>query len=191
MTISEQFILELKQQKLEKGDVIFVLQGDGLNRAQYATELFKNGYAPLVAMVGSANDKSYGSFPSSEVRDEMVRLGVSLDHIYFEDTQGGNTREEAERIVTLAREKNWCTILIVTSPHHQFRSFLTLIKTMSDLKVSIRIINVPANLSMTEDTPWGKRIDLLDGEYARIKEYQQKGDVASFEEGIKYLQSII
>src|SRR3989344_1222443 len=41
----------------------------------------------------------------------------------------------------------------------------------------------------TEQTPRGARGRLLDEEFAKIDEYQKKGDVASYEDGIAYLES--
>lgn len=184
----EEFIQLLKSQRLERGDVIFVLQGDGLNRASYAAKLFSEGYAPLVAIVGNAFDRAYGSFPSSEVRDEVVRLGVPSDHILFEE-HAPHTRAEADRAMELAREKGWRSMLLVTSPHHQSRAFLTFLKAMKDAGLDVHLVNAVAPLSMSDENPWGKRADLVPQEFAKIATYQTKGDVASFEEGIDYLIS--
>ena len=180
---------ELKRQLLSQGDVIFVLQGDGLNRAPYAAELFKKGLAPLVAIVGNATDRAYGSFASAEVRDEMIRLGVPKEAILFEEV-APHTRSEADRAMQLAREMGWKKILILTSPHHQYRAFLTFLKAMKDAAEELELINAVASLSMAEETPWGKREDLLVHEFAKIGEYREKGDVASYEDGIAYLKHI-
>lgn len=180
----------LDAQTLKKGDVIFVLQGDGLFRAPHAVELFKKGYSPIVAIVGSANNRPYGSFPSSEVRDEMFRLGLPKDKILFEETRGANTRAEAVRAMELAKENGWKSIIIVTSPHHQYRAFLTFLKAMYDSKLNLSLINAPADLSMTDPNPWGRRADLLTQEFVKIGEYQKKGDVASYEDGTAYLKSL-
>ena len=187
MTPKEEFAILLEKQKIVKGDVIFVLQGDGVFRAASAVELFQDGYAPLVAIVGSANDRSYGSYPSIEVRDEMLRLGLPKEIIHFEEV-GVHTHAEAKRAMELAEEKDWKTILIATSPHHQYRAFLTFLKAMRDASLDLNLVNAPANLSMTEKTPWGRRTDLLVQEFAKIIEYQKKGDVASYEDGIAHLK---
>ncbi len=187
--IREEFGALLDMRQPEKGDVIFVLQGDGIFRAPYAAELYQKGYAPLVAIVGSGKDRSYGSFPSGEVRDEIVRLGVPMDKVLLEEV-GPHTRGEAERAMELAKENNWQSILIVTSPHHEYRAYLTFLKAMQDAGLKLTLVRATAPLSWSEDTPWGKRIDLLQQEFARIAEYQRKGDVASYEEGISYLKSL-
>lgn len=190
MKVREEFVALLAQQNVVKGDIIFVMQGDGIFRAAHAVELFKKGYAPMLAIVGSANDRSYGSFPSGEIRDEMVRLGVPLEKIHFEET-GPHTRAEADRAMWLAKEKGWKNVLIVTSPHHQYRAFLTMLKAMRDANLDINLQNAVAPLSWDEETPWGVRRELLAGEFDKIEEYGKKGDVASYEDGIAYLQERI
>jgi len=189
MSAREDFQGLLRKQKVVKGDVIFALQGDGIFRAPHAAELFIAGYAPLVAIVGNATDRTYGSFPSSMVRDELIRLGVPKNKILFEET-APHTRGEAERAMDMAKEHAWRSILIVTSPHHQYRAYLTFLKAMRDAKLSVKLVNAPADLSMSEELPWGRRADLLPNEFDKIAEYQQKGHVASYEEGVAYLRSL-
>ncbi len=190
MTAREEFIQLLDAQSLTKGDAIFVLQGDGVNRAAHAAELFQQKFAPLVAIVGNANDHRYGSFPSSEIRDEIVRRGVPETAMYFEEV-ASHTRAEAERAMELAQKKGWKSILILTSPHHKYRAFLTFLKAMHDADMDIQLISAVAPLSLTEDTPWGRRADLLARNFDKIVEYQKKGDVASYEDGVAYLKKII
>ena len=189
MSEREEFIALLGKQELRKGDVIFVMQGDGLFRAPHAVELYTKGLAPQVAIVGSANDRSYGSFPSSEVRDEMIRLGMERDSIHFEDS-APHTKAEAERAIALAKERGWKTILIVTSPHHQYRAFLTFLKSMRDAGLDLSLVNAVAPLSWDDPTSWGTRREWLPKEFDKIAKYQENGDVASWEEGAQYLQKI-
>ena len=183
----EEFVQLLDGQKLEKGDVIFLMLGDGVFRAPYAVRLFNERYAPLVALVGNANDKAYGSYPSEEVSAELFRHGLPKQRFLLEQV-APHTRAEAERAMELAKERDWKRILIVTSPHHQYRAFLTFLQAMTDASMKLRLINAVAPLSMTEETPWGKRADLLKQEFARIEQYQKKGDVASYKDGVKYLE---
>ncbi len=189
MSPKDEFIHLLHQQLLVQGDVIFVMQGDGVHRAAHAVDLWKRGFAPLVAIVGSADDRAYGSFPSREVRAEMIRLGLPEDALLFEDTRGAHTRAEADRALELAKERGWKTILVLTSPHHQYRAFLTFVQAMQDGGVKLKIINAVAPLSMTEQNPWGARDTLQARNFDKLEEYQQKGDVASYEDGIRYLQT--
>ena len=89
----------------------------------------------------------------------------------------------------LAKEHDWKTILIVTSPHHQYRAFLTLLKAMRDAGLNLSLVNAVAPLPWDEPLPWGVRRGLLPQEFDRIDAYQKKGDVASYEEGIAYMKA--
>lgn len=182
----ERFIALLSSQRTSSGDVIFVLQGDGIFRAARAVELFKSGAAPAVSIVGAADNPAYGSLPSELVRDEMLRLGLPRRALFFEKS-AAHTRAEAECAFRLAIELGWKNIIIVTSPHHQYRAFLTFLKAMNDAGLDLELVNAPARLSWTEQTPWGRRVDLLAQEFDRITKYQGKGDVASYKEGAAYL----
>ncbi len=186
MSPKDTFVSLLQQQPVRAGDVIFLLQGDGLFRAPHAVDLFRQGLAPRVALVGSADDRSYGSYPSREVRSKMLELGLPDAALYFEEV-APHTRAEAERAMQLAQQEGWKALLIVTSPHHQWRAYLTFVKAMHDASLTLRLINAPAPLSMDEVLPWGTRRSRLPQEFDRIELYQQKGDVASYEEGIAYL----
>ncbi len=183
----EEFVALLDSQTLRKGDIAFVMQGDGLSRAARAAQLVRDGFAPRAAIVGNATDRSYGSFPSGEVRDEMLRLGLSAEKILFEET-APHTRAEAARAMELAKSQGWKTVLIVTSPHHQYRAFLTFLKAMRDAGLELSLVDAVAPLPLDEPLPWGTRRGLLPQEFDRIDAYQKKGDVASYEDGVAYLE---
>jgi uncharacterized SAM-binding protein YcdF (DUF218 family) len=178
----------LSGQPLTAGDVIFLLVGDGLYRVPHAARLYKEGYAPGIAITGDDDRRDYGSFPASEMVAELKRNGVPGSAIHVR-ADAPHTRAEAESFLRLARETGWKTALLTTSPHHQYRAFLTFVKAMSDLDIQLTLVNSPAPLSLTEKTPWGTRGGLQAGETRRIMEYGLKGDVASFSDGIAYLQA--
>jgi uncharacterized SAM-binding protein YcdF (DUF218 family) len=185
MTDRERYIALLEAQKPEKVDVIVLLEGDGLNRIPHTTSLWKEGYAPLIATFGNDTRREYGSY--IEVKDALLESGIPESAIHAERVSP-NTKAEADRAVTFASERGYKTMLVVTSPHHQYRAFLTFLKSMKDADANLVLINAPAPLSWTEENPWGRRIDLLEDEWTRIDTYQEKGDVASFAEGIEYLE---
>jgi CMP-N-acetylneuraminic acid synthetase len=89
---------------------------------------------------------------------------------------GENTRDEAERAVTLRSGND---ITIVTSAYHQPRAFLTFLKVLYDhgLERTVRLWNIPAP----------SRMDRLAEEWHKITEYQAKGDTASVEQGLLFL----
>ncbi len=187
MNEREKFITLLSNEHPRRADAIMLMQGDGHYRAPFAAQLFHMELAPRIVLVGGAVDRDYGSYPSAELRTILLDAGVPENSVVYEET-ALNTRQEAERAIALARENGWKSLLIVTSPHHQYRVFLTFLQVMRDAKVELVLSIAPAPLPWFETTPWGRRFDLLKGELERIAKYQEVGDVAPYADGIDYLQ---
>lgn len=187
-TAQERFVNLVSKDQPAKADVIFLAEGDGYHRVPHVADLYRQGFAPLIAIVGGDDRRDYGSFLSHELKEKLVELGIPESAIYMEETSP-NTKAEADRMMQLAQERGWTSILIVTSPHHQYRTFLTFLASMKAAGLDLVLRNTPAPLSWTEENPWGRRKDLLEGEWERIATYQAKGDVISFEDGIAYLET--
>lgn len=105
----------------------------------------------------------------------LTRLKTARGDIWGGDIWvpgGKHTREEAERVIH-ARIPEFT---IVTSAYHQLRAFLTFVKAASDAGWKPRMWNLSAPSSM----------ERVADEMRRIAEYQAKGHVASFEEGLSY-----
>ena len=93
----------------------------------------------------------------------------------------------------IAHERGWTKIILVASPYHQVRAFLTFLAELKKQGQAerVKIINAPADLSWYRPASGRGReaVDLLtQEEIPRIEQYQKKGDVAGVEEGIAYLQ---
>lgn len=180
----EQFIKLLSEHTPTPADVIVLLAGDRFYRVPKAAELYHAGYAPKVVLTSSADNWEYGSAPSSKLVPELIALGVNEEDIIWEET-APHTRAEADSVLRIAKEKAWKTLIIVTTEYHLYRAFLTWLKAIHDTGSEIDIIPV-ATLGYPEfhgDT----HEEGLAREFERIKIYQEKGDVASFKEGIAYL----
>lgn len=175
----EQFIDALTKQPLAHADVIFLAAGDGMNRVPYAAKLYRDGYAPTIAVTSGDTRHDYGSATASILGEALVKEGVPQSALILEDT-ALNTKEEAERMLEIMKERNFKSVLIVTSPYHQYRAFLTWLAAMKRASTSVMLVNAPAPLSLRED--------LLAQEFKRIETYRAQGDVASYEEGVDYLQ---
>lgn len=93
--------------------------------------------------------------------------------------RGAHTREEAE-LALAQRTDGEHDLTIVTSAYHQLRAFLTFLKVLQErgLDRTVRLRNAPA----------ASRMDKLAQELDKIAAYQAKGHVASFEDGLRYLQ---
>lgn len=186
----EKFAALVEKDVPRKADCVFLLEGDGYNRVPYAAHLYFEGFAPLIATVGNDVRREYGSFPSGELKQKLLELHIPESAILCEEV-APHTKAEAERAMELARERGWKTILITTSPHHQYRAFLTFLRAMQKAELDLILVNTCAPLSLDEQNPWGTRRDLTQSEMEKIEQYQSTGDVASFDEGLQYLEARI
>ncbi len=181
--------LELKhlisQQELQQADAIVLLAGDRFHRVSKVAELYHAGLAPFVVVTSSADDWDYGSLPSRKLVPELVKLGIKEVNIIAEET-AAHTRAEADSTLRMAKEKGWTSLILVTTPYHQYRALLTWIKALNDNDVNIELF-----MGTTQTFPEFKEEsedETLQREMERIKLYQDKGDVASWKEGEDYLK---
>lgn len=186
MTDSEKLIFLIFNEPLKKSDAIILLEGDGYNRIQKIMDLYRQNWSDLIVVSGNIFNPDYGSFP--DLPEQIKKMGVASEYLLWED-KSQNTKEQAENIMALAREKNWKKIILVASQYHQLRAYLTFLKAMNKAQLEIQIINAPAgDLPWFSQNDWGRRIDILESEFKRIEIYGEKGDLASFAEAIEYQQ---
>lgn len=190
MTLStrEKFVILISNDTLKKSDAIIILEGDGLNRIRWAGELFKNKWAPKVVISGGIDKKPH-SIPAGEMFQSLLDEGVPQESILLEE-KSLNTREQGVEIMKMVKDRNWKSIILAASHYHQYRAYLTFLKTMYEANLKISIINSPVR-----DLPWfqsseeagGKRFDILEKEFEKIEKYgKEMGHQATFEEAIDY-----
>jgi uncharacterized SAM-binding protein YcdF (DUF218 family) len=110
------------------------------------------------------------------LRNKAIAMGVPADSILVED-QSLHTRENAEYVLNLLKEHNFTHIILVTSPFHQLRTYLTF-KKVFDLH-NIKITNF-ADTNGWHPATWflsSKNRRIVHGEVERIKLYRAKGDL--------------
>ena len=107
---------------LDHADAIAVLSDDNFyaDRATRGAELFRQRLAPVVVASGRRLRPSAGIAELME--HDLIERGVPKDHIlrYPQDIE--NTREEALGLSKLAAEKNWHSLIVVTSNYHTRRA---------------------------------------------------------------------
>ncbi len=175
----------LSQEELQQADAIVLLAGDRFHRVPKVAELYHAGLAPFVVVTSSADDWDYGSLPSHKLVPELIKLGIKEEDIIAEET-APHTRAEADSTLRIAKEKDWTSLILVTTGSHQYRALLTWIKALKDNDVNIELF-----MGTTQTFPEFKEEsedDALQREMERIKLYQEKGDVASWNEGEDYLK---
>ena len=188
MTAKEEFIVLINTDIIQKSDVIVILEGDGFSRYKKAVELYRSEYAPKICFSGGFDDKKSGAYTYDLIKPHLLNEGVNEEDLLLED-KSKNTYEQAVEIVKMAKLYNWKRIIIVASHYHIYRAFLTFLhernKNMPELIVDVAKVDY---LDWFEDTGYGRRIDLLQEEFKKIDLYQNKDNVASYEDGVEYLR---
>lgn len=188
LSLREKFIAILSNDIIAPSDAIILLEGDGYNRVQKAVDLYKAAFAPVIVFSGGAVNYNYGSFPSKDIIPALIKLGVQPKDIIIED-RSMHTQAQAVEFLRLAKKNNWHRAILVASPDHQYRAYLTFLRQILNENIYFILFNSPAeNLSWFNKTLWGKPYNRLEQEFEKIEKYSLMGHLASFEEAISYQQ---
>jgi uncharacterized SAM-binding protein YcdF (DUF218 family) len=103
-------------------DAIVVLGDDNFyaDRATHAAELFRQGVAPEIIASGRRLRPSAGMSELTE--HDLIERGVPKEKIEKLTHDADSTREEAETVAKVGRERHWKNIVIVTSNYHTRRA---------------------------------------------------------------------
>jgi uncharacterized SAM-binding protein YcdF (DUF218 family) len=117
--IAESWVIE---DPIEHADALLLLSDDNFfaDRATRASELFRQKWAPVVVASGRRLRPSAGIAELME--HDLVERGVPKDRIIRFPHDADNTREEASALLTLATERNWHSVIVVTSNYHTRRA---------------------------------------------------------------------
>ena len=117
--VAETWIVE---DELERADALIVLSDDNFyaDRATRAAELFREGKAPVVVASGRRLRPTAGIAELME--HDLVERGVPREKILRVSHDADNTREEAEALAGMAKEKKWRSVIVVTSNYQTRRA---------------------------------------------------------------------
>jgi uncharacterized SAM-binding protein YcdF (DUF218 family) len=186
----ERFCAVLANGPLLKGDAVVILAGEDAGpRLQVGFGLIKTGAAKMIVLSGGRSEPPRRQ-SAQDLHQQILGLGVSPDRIVLE-TSSQNTREQAVNVVALAQEYTWARILLVASPYHQVRAFLTFLQAMREAKAdeTLQMIPVPAAQTSWFEKPVGSdesRLQLLDREFTKVEAYHEH--MASYVQGLEYLR---
>lgn len=111
------------QDKLTKADAIVVISGGETDlRVKEGVKLYQAGWAPLLIMSGAARD--LGESNAEAMRRLAIKLGAPEDKILVEK-EARNTFDNARFTRELMTAHQIDSIILVTSPYHQRRAFIT------------------------------------------------------------------
>jgi len=176
----------------EKAEAAVWLQGDRFDRGEKVLTLLKENFAPRViltgnnVLVGKSARPEEENVTLTEMAEWLQARGIASGRIMI-DNQAMNTREQAENVLALAQKNDWRTIILVASPYHQVRAFLTFLKRAREISWVVRFINQPAELSLNV-LPSGRTksaAEYLLEEECKIRDYAD--EVATVREGLAEL----
>jgi uncharacterized SAM-binding protein YcdF (DUF218 family) len=107
---------------LQQSDALLLLGDDNFfaDRATRASELYRQKLAPVVVASGRRLRPSAGVAELME--HDLIERGVPKDRIIRFPQDADNTREEAQALRALVVEKNWHSVIVVTSNYHTRRA---------------------------------------------------------------------
>ena len=173
------------QHPLAKSDLIVCLAGGDVERGLASGDLFARGLASRVFIArepvpdGVETLKQKGiAYPESIDLVAMILRGLAVPEsaIVRSDRPVQSTFEEAERVAALVNDKKYRSLILVTSPTHSRRAWLTFRKAIPDKEIRITVVPTPYSKFRAEDW-WKTRKYVRDVvmEYQKLVYYQLKG----------------
>jgi len=109
--------------KVVESDAIVVLSGDEGDRIKEASKMYLAGLAEYIVITKSDHEEIQENQTNSE---KMMRVaideGVASDAILFTDQESGDTIDEANQVLLVARQRNLNSLFIITDPYHTRRT---------------------------------------------------------------------
>jgi len=165
--------------ELKKADCILVLGSNDIRVAEFAANLYLQGYAPLLACSGGFGVLTQGLYkkPEAEVfADIAIQRGVPKDNIIVENA-ASNTGENITFTRKLLSERGLdpTSFLLVQKPYMERRTFATFKKVWPEKEFIVTSPPLSFEEYPTPDLPKDLIINIMVGDLQRIKLYAEKG----------------
>ena len=100
---------------IERGDALIVLSDDNYEgqRAAFAAALYKQGMAPVLVASGRRLRRFAGI--AELIQHDLEEHGVPKKAVILFPHSAGSTKEEAEVLAPLVRQRGWHHVIVVTS----------------------------------------------------------------------------
>lgn len=170
---------------LKKGDAIVVLGNRDTRVAEYAAQLFLDGWAPFLVFSGSGSAhnhkpgrEQFAGSTEAEVFAGIARAKGVPDEAIIIENEAQNTGQNYEFTIKTLKQKGIepKTVIIVQKPYMERRAYATGKVWWPDLELIV--VSPPISLqdypneSNSEGEHW---IHTMVGDLQRIKEYPAKG----------------
>jgi len=173
------------QHPVERSDVMVCLAGGDVERGLASADLFATGLAPRIVISREASPDGLETlrqrgidYPESIDRMMMILkgLGVPESAVIRNDRPMESTFHEAETVAALVSANQYRSLILITSPTHSRRAWLTFRRAIPAKEVRIAVMPTPYSGFRAED--WWKtrrfvREVIL--EYQKLIYYKLKG----------------
>ena len=164
---------------LKKVDCILSLCSNDIRVAEYAADLFKKGYAPLLAFSGGSGVLTHGLFnkPEAEVfADVAVSRGVPREKILLEP-KSTNTGENIQYTKRLFEENEipWNAFIVIQKPYMERRTYATIKKVAPEMEFIISSPPIAFDQYPNDVISKDMMINIMIGDLQRIKLYPERG----------------
>lgn len=165
--------------KLEQSDLILALGSNDVRVAEYAADLYLQGFAPLLMFSGNVGALTKDQFtkPEAEVFADIARQKGVPDEVILTEPESTNTGENIEfsRRVLASHNLDPARIILVQKPYMERRAFATFRKRWPEKEVIVCSPPIPFSEYCNEVLPKDKVINIMVGDLQRIKTYPAKG----------------
>jgi uncharacterized SAM-binding protein YcdF (DUF218 family) len=149
----------------EKADLIVCLGGDNIVRGLATADAYKAGLAPMVYISRPEFSENSDLLKKRNIKypeftdllyNLLVDLGIPGESIIRDTTYVNNTRDEAIYVRKEVEKRGFKSLIIITSPSHTRRSYLTFKEVFEGSGVDI--YSVPSKYSKyNPEDYWKKR----------------------------------
>lgn len=165
--------------QLKKADCIFVLGSHDLRVAEYAAQLFLDGYAPYIIFSGGLGRLTEGVFDKPEAdkfADIAIKLGVPREKIIIEN-KSTNTSENILFTKKLLAEMglDFGVFILVQKPYMERRTLATFTKWWPEKEFIVTSPNISFEDYPNEEISKDDLIHFIIGDLQRIKIYPERG----------------
>lgn len=149
---------------LRKSDLIVCLSGKSLERGLAAAEAYKKGFAPQIFFLREKAPDGYELLKKKGInypgRMELLAIilrgmGVPESAIHISDRPGTSTFDEAGLVKNFVKKRGYKSLIIITSPAHSRRTWLTFRKEFDNK--DFRILVRPSHYSKFKPKDWWKK----------------------------------
>lgn len=135
--------------KCQEADAIVVVSGgDTVARTDEAIKLFRNGWGEYLVLSGAAQDKT-GPSNAEAMRIQAEYAGVPASAILTEELSE-TTEQNAINSQKIFAERNFDSVILVTSGYHQRRAYLEFEKRAEN----VQVLNHPLHNDMHWSPFW-------------------------------------